>query len=75
MCLRSFSISTEVLFIRLKPIIYATAGKKQWGNSKIVATVGDTDIDPGRASELSRERERRTRERESKNGMRCNSCN
>lgn len=29
MCLRSFSISTEVLFIRLKSIIYAAAGKKK----------------------------------------------
>lgn len=31
MCLRSFSISTEVLFIRLKSIIYAAAAKKTIG--------------------------------------------
>jgi len=29
MCLRSFSISTEVLFIRLKSIIYAAAGRRR----------------------------------------------
>lgn len=77
MCLRSFSISTEVLFIRLKPIIYAAAegGGKNNGETviQIVATVGDTDTHPGRESRVGRGR--RESERKGKNGMRCNSCN
>ena len=80
MCLRSFSISTEVLFIRLKSIIYAAAGKKNNG--------GNINIDSGYSrrqryrpgqSERDRERGRRGEREEGRgereNGMRCNSCN